>query len=129
VWIESRIGKMKATLRFSDAVEPDTVWTWNAIAKGPGSWGLDPSAPEATRAMLINHIIPDTIPLTPEDTWYNNDPITGQAGWYDTRVRVYPSEIHEIWPKVAPREPIHPTAPATSRLAYTTKTPPVGVAR
>ncbi|PSR33470.1 MAG: formate dehydrogenase [Sulfobacillus benefaciens] len=129
VWIESRIGKMTATLRFSDAVEPGTVWTWNAIAKGPGSWGLDPSAPEATRAMLINHIVPDTIPLTSEDTWYNNDPVTGQAGWYDTRVRVYPSEIHEIWPKVAPRDPIHPTAPSTSRLAYTTKTPPVGVAR
>ncbi len=129
IWIESRLGKMTATLRFSDAVEPHTVWTWNAIAKAPGSWGLDPSAPEATRAVLINHIIPDTIPLSPSGIWYNNDPITGQAGWYDTLVKVYPSELHEVWPTVAAREPIHPTAADTSHMAYTTKTPPIGMAR
>jgi anaerobic selenocysteine-containing dehydrogenase len=102
VWIESRIGRMTARLRLSDAVEPHTVWTWNAIAKGPGSWALDPDAPESTKAVLVNHIVPDVLP-GPGPRFFNNDPITGQAGWYDTRVRVYPSELHAVWPQVKPR--------------------------
>ncbi len=121
VWIESRIGKMTATLRYSDAVEPFTVWTWNAIAKGPGSWGLDPLAPEATRAVLINHIIPDTLPVGYEGIWYNNDPITGQAGWYDARVKVYASDVHEVWPQVAARTPVNAEALKIKRLAYSTQ--------
>lgn len=124
VWIESRQGRMTATLRLSDAVEPSTVWTWNAIAKGPGSWGLDPSAPEATRAVLINHIIPDTIPLEPEGLWYNNDPITGQAGWYDVRVKVYASDVHEVWPKIEPRTPMNSNGISLRRLAYSTRATP-----
>ncbi|MDA8192633.1 MAG: molybdopterin-dependent oxidoreductase [Thermaerobacter sp.] len=129
VWIASRIGKMTGKLRYSDAVEPGTVWTWNAIAKGPGSWSLDPDAPEAKRAILINHIIPDTIPLKGPGTFFNNDPITGQAGWYDTRVKVYPSELQEVWPQVAPRQPIRPDAVETPHMIYSIRKPAVGVAR
>lgn len=121
VWIESRIGRMTGRLRYSDAVEPGTVWTWNAIAKGPGSWGLDPKAPEATRAILINHIIPDTITQPGPGTFFNNDPITGQAGWYDTRVRVYPSDLHAVWPTVSPRVPIQPEATRRARWEYSTR--------
>lgn len=128
VWIESRLGKMTGRLRLSDAVEPGTVWTWNAIAKGPGSWSLHPDAPEATRAILINHIIPDTIPLAGPGTFFNNDPITGQAGWYDTRVRIYPSEIHEVWPKVPARTPTRDDVIHVERMAYGVRRPPVGVA-
>ncbi|MBX5467431.1 MAG: molybdopterin-dependent oxidoreductase [Firmicutes bacterium] len=124
VWIESRLGRMTGVLRYSEAVEPGTVWTWNAIAKAPGTWGLDPEAPEATRAILINHIIPDTLPSEGLGTVFNNDPITGQAGWYDTRVRVYPSELHEVWPKVAPRPPRRPEALAIRRLAHVTRPHP-----
>lgn len=127
VWVESRIGRMTAKIRLSDAVEPTTVWTWNAIAKGPGSWGLDPKAPEATRAVLINHIIPDTVPLDGPGTTYNNDPITGQAGWYDTLVRVYPSDLHEVWPTVEAREPRHKPSLDVAWLSYTTRKPAVGV--
>lgn len=120
VWVESRIGRMTARVRLSAAVEPTTVWTWNAIAKAPGSWGLHPGAPESTKAILINHIIPDTLP-GPGDKFFNNDPITGQAGWYDTLVRVYPSDLHEVWPTVAAREPRNPRAVATPHLAYGTR--------
>jgi anaerobic selenocysteine-containing dehydrogenase len=124
VWIESRLGKMTGVLRYSDAVEPGTVWTWNAVAKQPGSWGLDPSAPEGTRAILINHIIPDTLPSADEvGTLYNNDPITGQASWYDTRVRIYPSDLHEVWPTVAARAPRDPGRAATARIAYDARRP------
>lgn len=121
IFVESRLGKMTGVLRYSDAVEKDTVWTWNAIAKGPGSWALDPNAPEATRAVLINHIIPDTIPMIEGGhTVFNNDPITGQAGWYDTRVRIYRSDVHEVWPKVAPRMPRSKDHEQTW-MAYTTQ--------
>jgi hypothetical protein len=32
------------------AVNPHTVWTWNAIGKRKGAWALDEDAPEATGA-------------------------------------------------------------------------------
>lgn len=128
VMLESRIGKMTGKLRFSDAVEPTTVWTWNAVAKAPGSWGLDPKAPEAVKAVLVNHIIADTIPLAGPGTFFNNDPITGQAGWYDSRVRVTPSDIHEVWPTVPPRTPRNPKAVAVGILGYRTDTELVHIA-
>src|SRR5205814_8699711 len=37
-WVESRWGRVRCMLRFSEAVEPGTVWTWNAIGKGEGAW-------------------------------------------------------------------------------------------
>ena len=122
VWMESRQGRMTAVLRYSDAVEPGTVWTWNAVAKAPGAWGLDPSAPESQRAILVNHIVPDTLPSegTPGIV-FNNDPITGQAGWYDTRVRIYPSELQEVWPKVAARKPKQVEMTQLSHFHYSTR--------
>jgi anaerobic selenocysteine-containing dehydrogenase len=124
VWIESRIGRMTGRLRYSDAVEPDTVWTWNAIAKGRGSWALHPDSPEVTRAILINHIIPDKMAGDAGPHFFNNDPITGQAGWYDTRVAIYPSEIERLWPEphVTGREPVA-TSVALERYTYTPKHP------
>lgn len=121
VWVESRLGRMTARVRLSEAVEPRTIWTWNAIAKAPGAWGLHPDAPEATRAVLVNHIIPDVSPLEGPGIFFNNDPVTGQAGWYDTRVRLYPSDIHEVWPKVAGVAPRRSGAVRQGRLAYTTR--------
>jgi anaerobic selenocysteine-containing dehydrogenase len=67
-----------------DAQNPATVWTWNAIGKRPGAWSLDPRAPEATRGFLLNHLIPERLP----DGSSNSDPVTGQAAWYDLRVRL-----------------------------------------
>ncbi len=121
IYVESRLGRMTARVAISDAVEPGTVWTWNAIAKGPGAWGLHPEAPEATRAILVNHIIPDVMPLDGPGTFFNNDPVTGQAGWYDTRVRIYPADRQDVWPRVDPVPPLPGSAPAPKRLAYTTR--------
>lgn len=121
VWVESRLGRMTARVRLSEAVEPTTIWTWNAIAKGPGAWGLSPDAPEATRAVLVNHIIPDVSPLEGPGLFFNNDPVTGQAGWYDTRVRIYPSDVHEVWPRVSAVSPRRPEAVRQHRMAYTTR--------
>ena len=43
MWIESQWGKVRCMARYSEAVEPGTVWTWNAIGKAPGAWGLRPT--------------------------------------------------------------------------------------
>ena len=42
------------------ASNPDTVWTWNAIGKRSGAWGLSPDAPEAKKGFLLNHLISRT---------------------------------------------------------------------
>jgi len=93
VWVESQWGKVRCMCRFSEAVEPGTVWTWNAIGKAAGAWNLEPTANEAHKGFLLNHLISEELPPTQDgDTLSNSDPVTGQAGWYDVRVRVYRAE-------------------------------------
>jgi len=84
MWIESPWGKVRCMARYSEAVEPGTVWTWNAIGKSPGAWKLAPEANEFTKGFILNHVMSDRLP----DGMSNSDPITGQAGWYDVRVRI-----------------------------------------
>jgi len=87
--------------RYSEAVEPGTVWTWNAIGKQPGAWKLDPGSEEGRLGFLLNHLITDELPgKMVSDTnsggrVSNSDPITGQAGWYDVRVKIYAAGKHE----------------------------------
>ncbi|MEM9682124.1 MAG: hypothetical protein AAF942_02555, partial [Pseudomonadota bacterium] len=89
VWVTSHHGKVKAQVRLMDGVNPDTVWTWNAIGKRKGAWNLDPNSPEATKGFLLNHIISELLPERKDGFRYSNsDPVTGQAAWYDLRVRI-----------------------------------------
>ena len=89
VWITSAIGRVRAQVRLMDGVNPDTVWTWNAIGKRQGTWGLDEQAPEATKGFLLNHLISELLPEREGGYRFSNsDPITGQAAWYDLRVRI-----------------------------------------
>jgi anaerobic selenocysteine-containing dehydrogenase len=81
-------------LRCSEAVEPGTVWTWNAIGKADGAWHLAPGADEARKGFLLNHLISDELPMG-GGSISNSDPVTGQAGWYDVRVRLRPVDPHE----------------------------------
>ena len=46
MWVESQWGTVRCMARYSEAVEPGTVWTWNAIGKAPGAWRLAPDANE-----------------------------------------------------------------------------------
>ena len=101
-WVESQWGKVRCMIRTSEAVEPGTVWTWNAIGKADGAWQLAPGADEAKKGFLLNHLISDELPLRGSDDGTggerrvsNSDPITGQAGWYDVRVRIRPAEPEE----------------------------------
>jgi sulfite dehydrogenase (quinone) subunit SoeA len=105
-WVESRWGQVRCMLRYSEAVEPGTVWTWNAIGKADGAWQLAPGADEARKGFLLNHLISEELPCegTASGTISNSDPITGQAGWYDVRVRIRPAEPgepEESYPQVA----------------------------
>ena len=71
------------------ALNEKTVWTWNAIGKKRGHWGLDDDAPEFTRGFLLNHLIDELLPERGGGYRYaNSDPVTGQAAWYDLRVRI-----------------------------------------
>ncbi|NDE28379.1 MAG: hypothetical protein EB080_05705, partial [Burkholderiaceae bacterium] len=51
------------------------------------------------------HLITEEIPLADSAGTFrvsNSDPITGQAGWYDVRVKLSPVGVHEepdTWPK------------------------------
>lgn len=107
MYVESTWGKVRCMARYSEAVEPGTVWTWNAIGKAAGAWNLGPGANEAQRGFLLNHLISDELP-TSHGPVSNSDPITGQAGWYDVRVRIYPAEADASFtlPQFDPMQPM-----------------------
>lgn len=88
VWVESRAGRLKCQVALMEGVNADTVWTWNAIGKRAGAWGLTPDSPEAVRGFLLNHVISEWLPAQQGFRLANADPVTGQAAWYDLRVRV-----------------------------------------
>jgi anaerobic selenocysteine-containing dehydrogenase len=105
VWIVSPVGRVKAQVRLMEGVNADTVWTWNAVGKRAGAWALDRDAPEVTRGFLLNHLIAELLPEQAGGYRYSNsDPITGQAAWYDLKVRIEKaaaSEAAETWPLLA----------------------------
>ena len=88
--------------RHSEAVDPGTVWTWNAIGKAESAWSLDPNANESKKGFLLNHLISEELPFG-EFRVSNSDPITGQAGWYDVRVKILSADDQttssETWPQ------------------------------
>lgn len=88
VWVISRSGRVKARVNLMDGVNPDTVWTWNGIGKRSGAWNLAPDAPESRRGFLLNHVIAEFLPPQERLRHANADPLTGQAAWYDLRVRI-----------------------------------------
>ena len=89
VYVSSPQGKLKAQVQLMEGVNEDTVWTWNAIGKRRGAWNLSPDAPEGTKGFLLNHIISQLLPEQGSGYRYaNSDPITGQAAWFDLRVKI-----------------------------------------
>ena len=96
IWVESAHGRIRCMARLSESVEPGTVWTWNAIGKAAGAWGLSPKANEAQKGFLLNHVIAEELPPCEAGSHISNsDPITGQAAWFDVRVKVYKADAGE----------------------------------
>jgi sulfite dehydrogenase (quinone) subunit SoeA len=110
VWVISHHNRIKCQIRLMEGVERNTVWTWNAIGKRKGAWNLSPDAPEAKQGFLLNHVISELLP--PKESGYrysNSDPVTGQAAWYDLRVRLEKAE-----PEDETSQPQFDTLPSTN---------------
>jgi anaerobic selenocysteine-containing dehydrogenase len=104
-WLDSMHGRLRCRIRTMEGVEPHTVWTWNAIGKQSGAWGLDADAPEATTGFLLNHLIGEHLPRVDGSgrRMPNADPVTGQAAWFDVRVGLRKCADDEAgtWPTFA----------------------------
>ena len=101
VWLSSHHTRIRVPTKLVDGVNPDTVWTWNAIGKRAGAWNLAPDAPEFRKGFLLNHLISELVPPDGGYQFANADPVTGQAAWYDLRVRidrVAPDELDRVAP-------------------------------
>ncbi|HEV2606648.1 MAG TPA: molybdopterin oxidoreductase family protein, partial [Xanthomonadaceae bacterium] len=85
IHVDSHNGRITVQAKCVSNMQPGTVWTWNAIGKRRGAWKLDKNAPEGTKGFLLNHLISDR---TPNGDYANADPVTGQAAWFDLRVRI-----------------------------------------
>ncbi|HPY42082.1 MAG TPA: molybdopterin dinucleotide binding domain-containing protein, partial [Thiolinea sp.] len=109
-WVESHHGKIRVQVKLVEACQYDTVWTWNAIGKQKGAWGLDEKANESNDGFLMNHLISELLPVKQDalDNVTNSDPITGQAAWYDLKVKVYPAAAGETgtWPTFPAIKPL-----------------------
>ena len=87
--ITSPHGEITVPVMEMAALNDNTIWTWNAIGKRKGAWALDKDAPEATKGFLLNHLIHELLPPKGDGMrWANSDPITGQAAWFDLKVKV-----------------------------------------
>jgi sulfite dehydrogenase (quinone) subunit SoeA len=110
VWVTSHHSRVKCQVRLMDGVNKHTVWSWNAIGKRAGAWNLSPDAPEANKGFLLNHVISELLPERNGYRYSNSDPVTGQAAWYDLRVRVEKVDAVEAG-ETSPRLPTFATPP------------------
>ena len=82
-------GEITVPVAHMPALNGETIWTWNAIGKRRGAWALHGNAPETEKGFLLNHLIHELLPPKRDGMrWSNSDPITGQAAWFDLRVRI-----------------------------------------
>ncbi len=104
--VTSPHGEITVPVMEMAALNENTVWTWNAIGKRKGAWALQEDAPEATKGFLLNHLIHELLPPKGDGMrWANSDPITGQAAWFDLKVRIEkaaPPADTESQPEFAP---------------------------
>ena len=121
IWVESQWGKVRCLARYSEAVEPGTVWTWNAVGKAAGAWNLSPDANECKQGFLLNHLISEELPRHDAGEHVSNsDPVTGQAAWYDVRVRISRAEdgTAETFPQFRAVPPAPGTPPRRPWQSY-----------
>ena len=116
--VTSPQGEITVPVAHMAALNENTVWTWNAIGKRKGAWALKPDAPEATKGFLLNHLIHELLPPKGDGLrWANSDPVTGQAAWFDLKVRVEkakaPNEAQPAFPAI--KSPVG-TGPAELRV-------------
>jgi anaerobic selenocysteine-containing dehydrogenase len=101
--VTSPSGQIVVPVAHMAALNDRTVWTWNAIGKRKGAWALNENAPESTKGFILNHLIDELLPDRGDGRrWSNSDPVTGQAAWFDLRVKVEkcepPAEAQPVFP-------------------------------
>ncbi|WP_323778606.1 molybdopterin oxidoreductase family protein [Leisingera sp.] len=107
--VSSPHGEITVPVMEMAALNENTVWTWNAIGKRKGAWALEVDAPEATKGFLLNHLIHELLPPKGDGMrWANSDPITGQAAWFDLKVKIEkaaaPADLQESQPAFPAQE-------------------------
>jgi sulfite dehydrogenase (quinone) subunit SoeA len=119
-WLTSRSGRIKVQVKLMDGVEKNTVWTWNAIGKRGGAWRIAANSSEVKDGFLMNHLIDELLPVKSGDRITNSDPVTGQAAWYDARVKIEKASpgTEETLPQfpVLSEPPDMPEPPKVSRF-------------
>jgi len=126
VWVESHNGKIRCQVKLMEGVESFSVWTWNAIGKQRGAWGLDKDANEGTEGFLMNHLISELLPKKENRRELtNSDPVTGQAAWYDVKVKIWPAAEGEtgVWPEFDPIKPLPGHQGILDAIRYSTHAP------
>ena len=113
VTVTSPHGAITVPILEMAALNENTIWTWNAIGKRKGAWALEEDAPEVTKGFLLNHLIHELLPPKGDGLrWANSDPITGQAAWFDLKVKIEkadpPAESQPVLPAI--KSPV-PKAP------------------
>ena len=103
--VSSTHGEITVPVVEMAALNDNTVWTWNAIGKRKGAWALKGDTPEATEGFLLNHLISELLPERGDGMrWSNSDPITGQAAWFDLKVKIEkvpaPAETQPNFPPI-----------------------------
>ncbi|MGR3501883.1 molybdopterin oxidoreductase family protein [Pseudaestuariivita sp.] len=101
--VTSAHGAITVPVAHQAGLNENTIWTWNAIGKRKGAWALSDDATETTKGFLLNHLIHELLPPRGDGLrWANSDPVTGQAAWFDLRVKI------EKVPAPAESLPAHP---------------------
>ena len=103
--VTSSNGAIVVPVAHMAALNENTVWTWNAIGKRKAAWALDENATEAQEGFLLNHLISELKPGPGRVP--NSDPVTGQAAWFDLRVKIE---------RVGPRDHSEPAFDPISRV-------------
>ncbi|WP_417838650.1 molybdopterin oxidoreductase family protein [Tritonibacter scottomollicae] len=104
--VTSPHGEITVPVMEMAALNENTVWTWNAIGKRKGAWALTEDAPEATKGFLMNHLIHELLPPKGDGLrWANSDPVTGQAAWFDLKVKIEKSAPPDAMTQSLPDTP------------------------
>ncbi|WP_233152953.1 molybdopterin oxidoreductase family protein [Motiliproteus sp. MSK22-1] len=122
VWVESHNGRIRVQVKLMEGCNNSTVWTWNAIGKQAGAWGLKKDANESQQGFLMNHLISESLPQKGDnlDGITNSDPVTGQAAWYDVRVKITPAADGDTgsWPNFEAIKPLPGAEPSPEMISY-----------
>ena len=90
IWVESAWGKVRCIVPLQRGGGAGHGLDLECDRQGQGRLGPCRTTPTSPRkGFLLNHLISEELPVDANGVRASNsDPVTGQAGWYDVRVRI-----------------------------------------